>query len=234
MNQTNDDNKVYWLSSKEMQKSLKISDCELMHLRSAGKLQFKKLGNAFMYQLPGTTTLLTHPLGVQLTDWYKARHPIDINNTPQSPTTVKSLEMLVAELLLPIERKFGRILITYGFTSASLSRHIKKHTPAGTAPNIDQHAAHEVNGNHTEICDRGGSACDFIVQNSSMADVTRFIVENLNFDRLYYYGGNRPIHVSVNEQSNRHLQIMAVSTAGRRIPGRRAFGEAAVTLSKEL
>jgi len=40
-----------WLTSKEVQKLLKISSCELMHLRVSGKLKFKKQGNAFLYQI---------------------------------------------------------------------------------------------------------------------------------------------------------------------------------------
>jgi len=38
-----------WLSSGETRKKLRISSCELMHLREAGKLRFKKEGNAFLY-----------------------------------------------------------------------------------------------------------------------------------------------------------------------------------------
>ena len=38
-----------WLTSQETRKRLSISSCELMHLREAGQLQFKKQGNAFLY-----------------------------------------------------------------------------------------------------------------------------------------------------------------------------------------
>ena len=41
-----------WLSSKEAKKVLKVSSCELMHLRVSGKLPFKKQGNAYFYQIP--------------------------------------------------------------------------------------------------------------------------------------------------------------------------------------
>lgn len=41
-----------WLSSKEAQKALKVSSCELMHLRVVGKLPYKKQGNAYFYQIP--------------------------------------------------------------------------------------------------------------------------------------------------------------------------------------
>tara|TARA_R110000737_G_scaffold348199_1_gene381508 strand:- start:3527 stop:3721 length:195 start_codon:yes stop_codon:yes gene_type:complete len=48
----NDDRSyLTWLSSKEAQKLLNISGCELMHLRESDKLTFKKQGNAFLYQI---------------------------------------------------------------------------------------------------------------------------------------------------------------------------------------
>jgi hypothetical protein len=37
------------ISSKEAKKELKISDCDLMHLRVEGKIRFEKKGNAFFY-----------------------------------------------------------------------------------------------------------------------------------------------------------------------------------------
>jgi hypothetical protein len=49
----NNDNRSHltWQTSKETQKHLKVSGCELMHLRERGKLTFKKQGNAFLYQI---------------------------------------------------------------------------------------------------------------------------------------------------------------------------------------
>jgi hypothetical protein len=41
--------KVEWLDSKAARKALKISACELSHLREAGKLVFQKRGNAYLY-----------------------------------------------------------------------------------------------------------------------------------------------------------------------------------------
>jgi hypothetical protein len=43
-----------WLTSKEVEKQLRISSCELMHLREAGKLPFRKKGNAFFYKINKT------------------------------------------------------------------------------------------------------------------------------------------------------------------------------------
>jgi hypothetical protein len=37
------------LTSKEVEKELKISSCDLAHLRVAGKLDFTKRGNTFLY-----------------------------------------------------------------------------------------------------------------------------------------------------------------------------------------
>jgi len=38
-----------YLNSKEAKTVLKVQDCDLAHLRNAGKLKFEKKGNAFMY-----------------------------------------------------------------------------------------------------------------------------------------------------------------------------------------
>lgn len=38
-----------WVSSTAMAQLLKVSSCELSHLRQTGKLRFAKLGNAFFY-----------------------------------------------------------------------------------------------------------------------------------------------------------------------------------------
>lgn len=40
-----------WFTSAETRQLLKISGCQLMHLREQGELPFKKVGNAYYYQL---------------------------------------------------------------------------------------------------------------------------------------------------------------------------------------
>ena len=40
-----------FISSKETKKKLKISSCDLMHLRLEGKLSYKKNGNAYFYSV---------------------------------------------------------------------------------------------------------------------------------------------------------------------------------------
>lgn len=41
-----------YITSKEAKKVLKVSDCNLVHLRMDGKLPFVKKGNAYMYIFP--------------------------------------------------------------------------------------------------------------------------------------------------------------------------------------
>jgi hypothetical protein len=226
-------NNPLYFSSTEMKKLLKNSDCELMHLRTSGKLKYQRSGNVFLYSLPNEMSLLSHPLGKQLLDWHLNKHPGTLSNIP-SADSQPYLEMLIAEILIPTERKFDALNVTYGFTSSKLAAYITKHASTGTAPQLDQHAVCELNSKNNEISKRAGSACDFIVPNQSMAEITRFIVKNLRFDRIYYYGDNRPIHVSISDTPVKHLQIMCESSNGRRYPGKRAFGDDAVLLAESL
>lgn len=46
-----------WLSSGETRKQLHISSCELMHLREAGRIRFKKQSNSFLYLEKDVRTL---------------------------------------------------------------------------------------------------------------------------------------------------------------------------------
>lgn len=45
---TKEDAKKYY-TSKEAKKILKLSDCKLAHLRIEGYLEFKKVGNKYLY-----------------------------------------------------------------------------------------------------------------------------------------------------------------------------------------
>lgn len=44
---------LHYITSKEAKKVLKVSDCDLAHLRMEGKLPFVKKGNAFLYETIG-------------------------------------------------------------------------------------------------------------------------------------------------------------------------------------
>ena len=175
-------------------------------------------------------------LYAQLIHWYKTKHAIKISNTPTSEQSKTQLDNLVNNILEPINKALGAINVTYGFTSPELVRYIQRNSPSGTAISLDQHASHEMNLIENRINKRDGAACDFFVKGYEMKmnHVVHFIVNNLDFDKIYYYGKNRPIHVSIGEINEKHLQVMCVSINGRRYPGKKAFGKDAIKLSEEL
>jgi hypothetical protein len=78
----------------------------------------------------------------------------------------------------------------------------------------------EVNSRGALICERGGAACDFLVEFEDMEIVAAWIMENLPFDRLYFYGKNRPIHLSYGPQQSRLAYEMIESKSGARVPRR--------------
>lgn len=226
-----------YLNSYEIKSLLRLSDCQLMHMREDGLLQFKKVKSKYYYSLPTTNSILNYSLGEQLVNWHKRKHDSNIDNTPHNVETICSLEMLVWDILIPVERRFGNktVEITYGFTSYELKRHISNHSPANTYPTLDQHASHEKNAKDKLICTRGGAACDFYVSGVPSSDIVKFITKHLDYDRIYYYGADRPLHVSVNlNEPARHLQIMRVSDKGRRYPSEKAYGDSAVALAETI
>jgi hypothetical protein len=48
-----------FLTSKEAKAELKVQDCDLAHIRNAGKLQFTKKGNAYLYSKESIDNLKT-------------------------------------------------------------------------------------------------------------------------------------------------------------------------------
>jgi hypothetical protein len=49
-----------WLTSKETKTSLKISSCDLMHLRESGQLRFRKIRSAFFYAKADVDRICIH------------------------------------------------------------------------------------------------------------------------------------------------------------------------------
>ena len=69
MMNTNQPQDKRYISSKEARITLKISSCELMHLRTEGKLSFIKKGNAYLYKLEDVNQLIRENVNYQtLTD----------------------------------------------------------------------------------------------------------------------------------------------------------------------
>ncbi|WP_207002089.1 DNA phosphorothioation-associated putative methyltransferase [Trinickia mobilis] len=137
-----------------------------------------------------------------------------VENVPRRPESFNALHDLASKILDPIIDYFGGIKLTYGFCSHALSKRIKTRI----APQLDQHAAYECTSTGKLFCERGGAACDFIVPDEDMEEVSRWIMENLPFDRLYFYGKGHPIHVSYAEEPQGAAYEMRETTNGRRIP----------------
>lgn len=124
---------------------------------------------------------------------------LNLSNLPSSPDTYNALFQLATQILDPVIDYFGGINLTYGFCSGELGKHIKERVE----PSLDQHASHEKKKNGKFICERLGAACDFIVEDEDMREVADWIIENLPFDRLYFYGSTRPLHVSFGPSNQR-------------------------------
>ena len=92
------------LTSTETKKLLAISSCELMHKRLAGELKFTKKGNSYHYEINDNQLLLKLPLAQQLINWYQKKHPIDIDNQPESDTSISSIIMMTEKILSPISK----------------------------------------------------------------------------------------------------------------------------------
>lgn len=140
---------------------------------------------------------------------------LGLANIPLRAETYNALHSLATKVLDPIIEYFGAIKLTFGFASPELSSHIK----VRIAPRLDQHAAceHSRRGD-VPICSRGGAACDFLVEDEHMRDVADWVIENVPFDRLYYYGPDRPLHVSWSMAPSREAFEMRTSARGHLMP----------------
>jgi hypothetical protein len=172
-----------------------------------------------------------------------------INNQPEQADSWRALSLLATQILDPIVENFGPITLTYGFCSPQLARKIAKNRNPHIAPKLDQHCSHELNQKQTIICDRLGAACDFALlapltqqpinplsnTQVDMQQVAVWICENLKFDRLYYYGKNRPLHISIGPQMNQFLQTMKTNLdTGHRVPSKKGRGSVALEIIQQV
>lgn len=139
---------------------------------------------------------------------------IQVDNTPKEPKTYEAISYLAKTIMDPIFERFGQPQITYGLCSHSLQKHIKK----SVAPSLDQHAGSERNSKGNLICHREGFAVDFKIDDFKTEHVARYIVEYLEFDRLYYYGSDRPVHVSATPLIAKRAVVVFNRVRDRRTP----------------
>ncbi len=66
--------------------------------------------------------------------------------------------------------------------------------------------AHEVNRHGRYFCQRLGAACDFRILGLPINALVEWIVaQGLPFDSIYFYGADRPIHISYGPQHKRDI-----------------------------
>ena len=142
------------------------------------------------------------------------------DNVPTRPETYEAIRTLCAELLDPVADAFGRPTLTYGFASPSLTKHIG----GRICPSLDQHAGCEIGRNGQPICPRLGQAADLIVPGVCSRNLAAWIEENVQFDRLYFYSPDRPIHVSIGPERSASVVTMFAGPSGRLVPQWRKRG----------
>lgn len=144
-------------------------------------------------------------------------HALQPNNIPLNIQTYQALEQLTKSVLDPVVARFGEIKLSYGFSCHNLYKDISRNI----CPALDQHAAHELKSNGQPVCSRGGAAVDFFSEGVGSFRVAKWIIENCPFDRIYYYGDNRPVHVSVGPAESFQVIMMPTNSVTRtRIPRR--------------
>jgi DNA phosphorothioation-associated putative methyltransferase len=177
----------------DLNKPKQLSRTEFHSALSMRRLEI----NGYSIQYTQTIPDLDEKCGVNfsfrdLIECGETQQRLSLSNLPSSPDTYNSLYQLAIHILDPVIDYFGGIKLTYGFCSGELGKHIKERVE----PSLDQHASNEKKKNGKFICERLGAACDFIVEDEDMREVADWIIENLPFDRLYFYGPDRPLHVS--------------------------------------
>ena len=143
------------------------------------------------------------------------KYVLQINPFPQNLTeTLPAIQDLAHFILEPIIDYFGidNFRLTYGFCSQDLKKYLAKKDPetgqknGRVTPEIDQHIAHEINKNGKYYCQRLGAACDFMIVGEKSDRIIDWILsQQLPFDSLYYYGAERPIHISYGPQHKRSI-----------------------------
>lgn len=137
-----------------------------------------------------------------------------INPYPSSKESIQALKNLNYYIIDPVIDYFGlaKFKLTYGFCSHELRIYLDKKDPitglknGRVAPKLDQHIAHEVKNNGEYYCQRLGAACDFLILDLDSDQLVDWILkQQLPFDSLYFYGKNRPIHISYGPQHKRNI-----------------------------
>lgn len=147
--------------------------------------------------------------------WHRLdREARRVENLPLQEETLEAMVQLCAVVLDPVVDHFGPIELTYGFASPALTKYI----PGRISPKHDQHASWELNRSGKLVCARRGMAVDLWAPSGDTRRVAVWLASHTKFDRLYFYGSERPVHVSVGPDSSNQVILLTPTPAGRRIP----------------
>lgn len=172
---------------------------------------------------PGVPTSST-PILHCCDTWHAlAREGRLLENRPEQAETWTALEWLQSELLRPLEEEFGLVLLTYGFAGHELLAAIRERaaaagTPPGIAPELDQHAGYELDVRGARLCERDGIAVDLTMPGHGSGRVRDWMVGRLPFDRIYFYGDDRPLHLSWAPEPTGQIVELLPGADGRRVP----------------
>ena len=145
--------------------------------------------------------------------WFKNKELI--SNIPKENATYEGIKKLCENILDPIHENFGKINLTYGFASLELTKKFK----GRIYPITDQHAGFEKINNGEFICKRLGQAVDFKITNVSSLKIGHWIIENqLPFDRIYFYGSEKPLHISYGPENKKQIILMKEYKKNKRVP----------------
>ncbi len=167
------------------------------------------------------------------------RYVEQIDPSPKnSDATLSALKALNQFILDPVIGCFGRdrFQLTYGFCSSDLRKYLDRKDPFTEVkngridPTRDQHMAHKVKSSGKYYCERLGAACDFLITDLASVQLVEWVLRaRLPFDSLYFYGTNRPIHISYGPQHKR--DIWTFTTIGQ--PTKKGL-EHWIKLAKEI
>jgi len=143
------------------------------------------------------------------------KYAVQIDPSPKNPdATIPALKALNQFVVDPVIDCFGRdrFRLTYGFCSLDLRKYLGKGDPVTRVkngrsdPTRAQHMAYEVKGNGKYYCERLGAACDFLITDLASNAVVEWVLRSrVPFDSLYFYGADRPIHLSYGPQQKRDI-----------------------------
>lgn len=118
-----------------------------------------------------------------------------INPFPENPESIEALKNISQKILEPILSNCDRLILTYGFSSKNLLKYLRQEK-AFIAPKCDQHASCEINTRGNYYCKHKGAAVDILTELRSSKLVELVINKQLPFDSIYYYGEDKPLHIS--------------------------------------